>query len=72
MLHSMLNDMFHMQLPILEKLLRPIIVYLVLVILLRLFGKRELAQLNPFGRRGLELRLQGSQLTEGVVGFFAR
>jgi uncharacterized membrane protein YcaP (DUF421 family) len=48
MLHSMLNDMFHLPLPILEKLLRPIIVYLVLVILLRVFGKRELAQLNPF------------------------
>lgn len=31
-----------------EKLLRPVVVYLVLVLLLRLFGKRELAQLNPF------------------------
>lgn len=40
--------MFQMPLPILEKLLRPIIVYLVLVLLLRIFGKRELAQLNPF------------------------
>ncbi len=44
----MMNSMFHMPLPILEKLARPIIVYLVLVILLRVFGKRELAQLNPF------------------------
>ena len=44
----MLNSMFHMPLPILEKLARPIIVYLVLVVLLRVFGKRELAQLNPF------------------------
>jgi uncharacterized membrane protein YcaP (DUF421 family) len=35
-------------LPILEKLLRPVVVYLVLVLLLRIFGKRELAQLNPF------------------------
>lgn len=48
MLHTILNDMFHLPLPILEKLLRPVIVYLVLVILLRIFGKRELAQLNPF------------------------
>lgn len=40
--------MFQLPLPILEKLLRPVIVYLVLVILLRVFGKRELAQLNPF------------------------
>lgn len=43
-----LDHMFHLPLPILEKLLRPVIVYLVLVLLLRLFGKRELAQLNPF------------------------
>jgi uncharacterized membrane protein YcaP (DUF421 family) len=31
-----------------EKMLRPIVVYIFLVILLRVFGKRELAQLNPF------------------------
>src|SRR6202161_2758421 len=40
--------MFHLQLPVLEKILRPMIVYLFLVGFLRLFGKRELAQLNPF------------------------
>ena len=48
-MHSpILDSMFHLPLPILEKLARPIIVYLVLVALLRIFGKRELAQLNPF------------------------
>jgi uncharacterized membrane protein YcaP (DUF421 family) len=31
-----------------EKILRPVIVYLFLVVFLRIFGKRELAQLNPF------------------------
>ena len=47
--HSVILDhMFQMPLPILEKLARPVIVYLVLVVLLRIFGKRELAQLNPF------------------------
>lgn len=40
--------MFHLHLPVLEKILRPIIVYLCLVFFVRLFGKRELAQLNPF------------------------
>src|ERR1700737_3422908 len=40
--------MFHLHLPVLEKLLRPMIVYLFLILFLRLFGKRELAQLNPF------------------------
>jgi len=42
------GHMFTMPLPIAEKLMRPVIVYLVLVVLLRIFGKRELAQLNPF------------------------
>jgi len=47
--HSVILDhMFRMPLPILEKLIRPAIVYLALVVLLRIFGKRELAQLNPF------------------------
>ena len=40
--------MFHLPVPLVEKILRPVVVYLVLVILLRVFGKRELAQLNPF------------------------
>jgi uncharacterized membrane protein YcaP (DUF421 family) len=44
----MYQHMFHLPVPLLEKILRPIIVYLVLIILLRVFGKRELAQLNPF------------------------
>lgn len=42
------QDMFHLSVPLLEKVVRPWIVYLCLVLLLRLFGKRELAQLNPF------------------------
>src|SRR5882672_3459411 len=43
-----LSDMFVLGLPITEKILRPIVVYAFLVIGLRLAGKRELAQLNPF------------------------
>src|SRR5271165_2874199 len=46
--HTLYEHMFQLPLPILEKLARPVIVYLVLVVLLRLFGKRVLAQLNPF------------------------
>ena len=42
------NEMFSLSLPILEKIVRPIIVYVFLVVFLRIFGKRELAQLNPF------------------------
>jgi len=44
----LIESMFHMQLPLLEKIVRPAIVYVALVLFLRLFGKRELAQLNPF------------------------
>src|SRR3979409_1934118 len=42
------NEMFALNVPILEKILRPILVYFFLILLLRVFGKRELAQLNPF------------------------
>src|SRR5258706_12707586 len=45
---NLLNDMFHLSLPVLEKILRPVIVYVFLIVALRLAGKRELAQLNPF------------------------
>jgi uncharacterized membrane protein YcaP (DUF421 family) len=48
-MHSkVLTDMFVLAIPVAEKVLRPIVVYLFLVIALRLAGKRELAQLNPF------------------------
>jgi uncharacterized membrane protein YcaP (DUF421 family) len=43
-----ISDMFFLSLPILEKIFRPLIVYIFLVIGLRIAGKRELAQLNPF------------------------
>jgi uncharacterized membrane protein YcaP (DUF421 family) len=42
------HDMFQLSVSLAEKMLRPIIVYCFLVIVLRIFGKRELAQLNPF------------------------
>lgn len=47
-MHLILSHMFVLGLPVLEKVLRPVIVYAFLVISLRLAGKRELAQLNPF------------------------
>ncbi len=42
------SDMFHLGLPVIEKILRPVVVYAFLIVGLRLAGKRELAQLNPF------------------------
>jgi uncharacterized membrane protein YcaP (DUF421 family) len=47
-MHHIISDMFTLSLPVAEKILRPILVYVFLVLLLRVFGKRELAQLNPF------------------------
>ena len=47
-MHKIWMDMFWLGLPVTEKILRPVIVYLFLIGGLRLAGKRELAQLNPF------------------------
>jgi uncharacterized membrane protein YcaP (DUF421 family) len=47
-MHDIWKDMFVLGLPIAEKILRPVIVYIFLIVGLRLSGKRELAQLNPF------------------------
>ncbi len=51
---SLLTDLFHIgpdaqtTVSVLEKIVRPVLVYLFLVVGLRLAGKRELAQLNAF------------------------
>ena len=72
--------MFQLPLPILEKLLRPAIVYLALVVLLRIFGKRELAQLNPFDLvvlLSLSNTVQNAiigddnSITGGIIGAFS-
>jgi uncharacterized membrane protein YcaP (DUF421 family) len=44
----MWHDMFALPIPVSEKILRALFVYLFLVIALRLAGKRELAQLSTF------------------------
>src|ERR1700733_14304841 len=76
----MFDSMFHMQLPWLEKIIRPIIVYLFLMGFLRLFGKRELAQLNPFDLvvlLSLSNTVQNAiigndnSVTGGMIGAFA-
>jgi uncharacterized membrane protein YcaP (DUF421 family) len=81
MMHSVLfENMFHLPLPVAEKLIRPVIVYLVLVALLRVFGKRELAQLNPFDLvvlLSLSNTVQNAiigddnSVTGGVIGAFS-
>jgi uncharacterized membrane protein YcaP (DUF421 family) len=72
--------MFHMPLSIAEKIARPVIVYLCLIVFLRLFGKRELAQLNPFDLvvlLSLSNTVQNAiigednSVTGGLIGAFA-
>jgi uncharacterized membrane protein YcaP (DUF421 family) len=46
--YSTIRDMFALGLPILEKVLRPVLVYVFLIVALRLAGKRALAQINTF------------------------
>ena len=76
----MLGSMFHMALPLGEKILRPVIVYMCLIVFLRLFGKRELAQLNPLDLvvlLSLSNTVQNAMIgddnsvTGGIVGAFS-
>ena len=74
------RDMFQLPVPLLEKVLRPVIVYMCLIVFLRLFGKRELAQLNPFDLvvlLSLSNTVQNAiigddnSVTGGIIGAFA-
>jgi uncharacterized membrane protein YcaP (DUF421 family) len=80
LLQTLSHDMFHLPLPITEKILRPVVVYLFLIGFLRLFGKRELAQLNPFDLvvlLSLSNTVQNAMIgddnsvTGGIIGAFA-
>jgi uncharacterized membrane protein YcaP (DUF421 family) len=77
---ELVEGMFHLHLPVLEKIIRPMIVYLCLVLFLRLFGKRELAQLNPLDLvvlLSLSNTVQNAMIgddnsvTGGLIGAFA-
>src|SRR6266550_3757092 len=56
------RHMFVLGLPWAEKVLRPIAVYAFLIVGLRLAGKRELAQLNPF-----DLELEAAAHKQGFM-----
>jgi uncharacterized membrane protein YcaP (DUF421 family) len=79
-MHDIVSSMFHLPVPILEKILRPVIVYIFLVACLRIFGKRELAQLNPFDlvvlltlSNAVQNAIIGddNSITGGVIGAFS-
>jgi uncharacterized membrane protein YcaP (DUF421 family) len=77
---KMWGDIFTAGAPVLEKIIRPALVYIFLVVALRVFGKRELAQLNPFDLvvlLSLSNTVQNAiigndnSLTGGVIGALA-
>jgi len=45
---AMWTDLTHLDISVLDKIIRTLAVYLALIVLLRLAGKRDLAQLNSF------------------------
>ena len=61
----MTRDLLVAQLPLLDKVLRTIAVYLFLVLALRLAGKRELAQLNSFD---LVVLLLSNTVQNAIIG----
>jgi uncharacterized membrane protein YcaP (DUF421 family) len=65
-MHSLAHDLFVPGVPILEKLLRTLAVYLLLFIGLRLAGKRELGQLNPFDL--VVLLLLSNTVQNAIIG----
>jgi uncharacterized membrane protein YcaP (DUF421 family) len=77
--NNMWGQIFALGVPLAEKILRPVVVYAFLVVVLRVFGKRELAQLNPFDLvvlLSLSNTVQNAiigndnSLTGGLVGAF--
>lgn len=44
----MWTDLTHLDISVLDKIIRTVVVYVALIVLLRLAGKRDLAQLNSF------------------------
>src|SRR5438105_1304376 len=66
MTHKLWTDLFVLGLPVAEKVLRPVIIYLFLVIGLRFAGKRELAQLNPFDF--VVLMTLSNTVQNGIIG----
>lgn len=64
--NAVLYDLFHPGIPIIEKVLRTVIVYAFLIVGLRLAGKRELSQLNPFDL--VVLLLLSNTVQNAIIG----
>lgn len=65
-LWSLWNDLFVPGVPFLEKTIRTLLVYLAVLVGLRLAGKRELSQLNPFDL--VVLLLLSNTVQNAIIG----
>src|SRR6476660_9578 len=65
-MHTISADLFYPGIPVIEKVIRTIIVYAFLLIGLRLAGKRELTQLNPFDL--VVLLLLSNTVQNAIIG----
>src|SRR3954466_1187440 len=64
--HTISADLLYPGIPVLEKIIRTIIVYAFLLVGLRLAGKRELTQLNPFDL--VVLLLLANTVQNAIIG----
>jgi hypothetical protein len=76
-----ISHILDIPIPIAEKIVRAVVVYVFLILILRLFGKRELAQLNPFDLIVLLMLSntvqnaiigEDNSITGGIIGAAAR
>ena len=65
-MHTIWYDLVHPGVPVIEKVIRTVIVYAFLLIGLRLAGKRELTQLNPFDL--VVLLLLSNTVQNAIIG----
>jgi uncharacterized membrane protein YcaP (DUF421 family) len=61
-----LHDLFHLDIPVVEKVVRTVGVYLVVFMLLRFFGKRALAQFTAFDL--IVLLLLSNVVQNAIIG----
>jgi uncharacterized membrane protein YcaP (DUF421 family) len=64
--HTIWYDLIHPGVPVLEKVIRTVVVYVFLLVGLRLAGKRELTQLNPFDL--VVLLLLSNTVQNAIIG----
>lgn len=64
--HTIWLDIAHPGIPVIEKVLRTIVVYFFLLVGLRLAGKRELSQINPFDL--VVLLLLSNTVQNAIIG----